>query len=190
MTEGLKFLHDFFMSKKYEMKNLTVTLNETPSFDISSEDYRFRVEIAEVVDEVDIFYRDIAIEDHHKQIKHQKPHLQFKLHADGVGNIYIFLPITEASEYKKYILSFLDIIGNILINADNDKQELQKKFMIMDNFKKIEGMSKHIKQVVYESYKKCELKLLNSNKEEKAIDDKDIQKIKGIPQIAPFFDKI
>ena len=111
MTEGLKFLHDFFTNKKCELDGLTVTLDERPSFDVQSEDYRFRVVIAEVVDEVDIYYRDIAIENHHKQTEHQRPHLQFKLHADGIGHIHIFLPVSTAKDYKKYILSFLDIIA-------------------------------------------------------------------------------
>jgi len=106
MNEGLKFLHDFFIKKKCELSNLTITLDERPCFDIRSEDYRFRVVIAEVINEVDIYYRDIAIEDHHKQTVHQKPHLQFKLHADGIGHIHLFLPVDNAKDYKKYILSF------------------------------------------------------------------------------------
>lgn len=187
---GLKFLNDFFTSKKYEMENLTITLDERPSYDMDSDDYRFRVKIAEVIDEIDIRYRDAAIEDHHRQIKHQKPHLQFKLHADGIGHIYIFLPVKDIKDYKKFILSFLDIIGQILIKMDNQDKELQKKFMIIDSFKKIAGMGNNIKQLVYEQFKKRKLKLLTLEKKEKNIDKDDLKKIKEIPQITPFFEKL
>ena len=190
MTEGLKFLQHFFVQKKFEVDDLTITLEERPSFDIRSEDYRFRVVIAEVIDEVDIYYRDIAIEDHHEQIKHQKPHLQFKLHADGIGHIHIFLPVNNAKDYKKYILSFLDIIGSILIKLDSKEQKLQKQFMIMESFNEIKGMGDNIKQIVYDSYKKGELKLLTLEKKEGVIDDEYLKQIKEIPQIAPFFEKI
>lgn len=190
MAEGLKFLYEFFTKKKYEINSLTVTLDERPSFDIKSEDYRFRVVISEVVDEVDIYYRDIAIEDHPQQTKHQRPHLQFKLHADGIGHIYIFLPVTNAKDYKKYILSFLDIIGSVLIKMDNEEKELQNKFMIIDNFRKIRGMGDNIKQVVHDSYKKGELTVLTLDKEVKVIDNEYLKQIKGIHQIAPFFEKI
>ena len=190
MNEGLKFLYHFFTKKKYELKDLTVTLDERPAFDIKSEDYRFRVVIAEVVDEVDIYYRDIAVEDHHQQTKHQKPHLQFKLHADGIGHIHIFLPVNSAKDYKKYILSFLDIIGSVLIKMDNEKKELQNKFMIPDSFNQIKGMGNNIKQIVHDSYKKGELTLLTLDKEEQLIDDEYLNQIKRIPQIAPFFEKI
>ena len=189
-VKGLKFLHEFFTKKKYELENTTITLDERPSFDIKSEDYRFRVKIAEVVDEVDIYYRDMAIEDHHNQIKHQKPHLQFKLHADGVGHIHIFLPINNAKDYKKYILSFLDIIGSILIEIDNPKKELQKKFMRIENFKEIEGMGNNIKNLVYKQYQEGELRLLTLEKEERKINEDDVKKIKQIPQISPFFENI
>lgn len=187
-TQGLKFLHEFFTKKKFESENLTVTLDERPCFDIRSEDYRFRIKIAEVIDEIDIYYRDIAIEDHHNQIKHQKPHLQFKLHADGIGHIHIFLPIKTAKDYKKYILSFLDIIGSILIKINN--KELQKNFMIIENFNKIKGLGNNIKNFIFEEYQKNNLKLLTLKKEEKTIKEEDIKKFKEIPQIAPFFEKI
>ncbi|MBI2108423.1 hypothetical protein HYT54_04815 [Candidatus Woesearchaeota archaeon] len=172
------------------MVNLTITLDERPSFDINSEDYRFRVKIAEVIDEIDIRCRDMAIEDHHNQTKHKKPHLQFKLHADGIGPIHIFIPISTIEEYKKYILSFLDIIGSILIKLDNKNKELQTKFMIMDNFKKIEGMRENIQQLVFDKYKNKELKLLTFDKKERNMNDEDIKKLKSIPQIAPFFENI
>jgi len=190
MAEGLKFLHDFFTKKKHDRSGITITLDERPSFDISSEDYRFRIMIAEVIDEVDIYYRDMAIEDHHQQVKHQKPHLQFKLHADGIGHIHIFLPVKNIKDYKKYILGFLDIIGSVLIRMDNDKKELQKTFMIMDSFNEIKGMGNNIKQVIYDSYKDGELKFLTFDKELKLIDNNYLEKIKKIPQIAPFFEKI
>ncbi|MBI2139459.1 hypothetical protein HYU14_00930 [Candidatus Woesearchaeota archaeon] len=190
MTGGLKFLHEFFTKKKYDAGGMTITLDERPAFDISSEDYRFRVVIAEVVDEVDIYYRDMAIEDHHQQAKHQRPHLQFKLHADGVGHIHIFLPISDAKDYRKYILSFLDIIGSVLVAMDNEKKELQHKFMISGSFDKIKGMGDNIKRVVYDSYKKGELTLVTLDKEIKVIEGDYLKKIKDIPQIAPFFERV
>ena len=52
MVEGLKFLNEFFTERKYDKSGVTITLDERPSFDISSEDYRCRVIIAEVIDEV------------------------------------------------------------------------------------------------------------------------------------------
>ncbi|MBM3199397.1 hypothetical protein FJZ53_00555 [Candidatus Woesearchaeota archaeon] len=186
----LKFLQEFFAKNKCELKNITVTLEERPCYDIRSEDYRFRVKIAEVIDELDIRYRDLAIEDHHKQAKHQKPHIQFKLHADRLGHIYISLPVENVNEYKEYILSFLDIIGSILIRLDNTNKELQTTFMILNNFKKIRGKGNKIKQLVYDHYNKKELKLIDLEKKERDITPEDLKQIKSIPQISPFFEKI
>ena len=115
MTDGLKFLNKFFVKKKYELENITITLDERPCYDIQSEDYRFRVKIAEVIGEIDIYYRDIAIEDHHEQIKHQKPHLQFKLHADNVGHIHIFLPVNNIQDCD--ILSTLKYGASYIIGS-------------------------------------------------------------------------
>tara|TARA_Y100000310_G_C20584294_1_gene764611 strand:+ start:530 stop:1108 length:579 start_codon:yes stop_codon:yes gene_type:complete len=190
MLNGLKFLNEFFTQKKYESDNMTITLDERACYDIRNEDYRFRVKIAEVIGEIDICYRDIAIEDHHQQTKHQKPHLQFKLHADGLGHIHIFLPVENAEDYKKYILSFLDTIGSVLIDIDNPQKKLQTEFMIMKNFKKIEGMSRNIKKLIYEQYQRKELRLLDFNKEERKLNEDDIKKIKEIPQIAAFFEDV
>lgn len=188
--EGLKFLNTFFMKTKCEIDKVTISLEERPSFDINTEDYRFRVNISEVIDEIDIRYRDVSIEDHHGQIKHQKPHLQFKLHADKIGYIHIFLPITDVKEYKKYILSFIDIIGSILIGLDNKEKKLQTTFMIVDSFKQIKGMGDYIKNVVCELHKKNKLTIETLDKKEKLIDYDDIQKIKKVNQISPFFEKI
>lgn len=190
MAEGLRFLNDFFMKKKCELDNITITLDERPSYDIHSEDYRFRVKIAEVIDEIDVLCRDVAIEDHHNQNKHQSPHLQFKLHADGVGHIHIFLPVDSAKKYKEYILSFLDLIGEVLIKMDNKNKDLQTKFMISESFKEIKGMGDNIKRLVNEQYKTGELRLLTLDKEERNITGEDIKKIKKITQISPFFDDV
>lgn len=190
MVAGLKFMKEFFTKQKYEMENITITLEERPSFDIRTEDYRFRIKISEVVDEIDICCRDLAIEDHHQQLKHQQPHLQFKLHADGVGHIHILLPVETIQDYKRYILSFLDLIGSIILEMDNPQKELENYFMVMANFKKIEGMQDNIKRLILEQYKLGGLRLLTLEKEEREICQEDIEKIKKIPQIAPFFQKI
>jgi len=63
------------------LNTVRISLRERASYDIDTEDYGFRVEISEVIDEIHVSTRDLAIEDHHSQQKHQKPHLQFKLHA-------------------------------------------------------------------------------------------------------------
>ncbi len=190
MATGLNFLHYFFMKKKCELEKVTIVLEERPCYDIQSEDYRFRVKIAETIDEIDIRHKDVAIEDHHRQIKHQKPHLQFKLYADGVGPIHIFLPVNTADDYKKYILSFLDIIGGVLIKMDNHQKDIQNNFMIGDNFKEIEGMGDNIKKLIYEQYLKGELTISTLEKEERKISEEDIKKIRKIPQISPFFESL
>lgn len=187
---GLKFLNVFFTQKKYDLENVTITLEERSAYDIHSEDYRFRVKISEVVDEIYVYCRDMAIENHHKQDKHQEPHLQFKLHADKIGHIHIFLPVKNADDYKKYILSFLDIIGQIMIKLDNPKKELQTKFMVRASFKEIEGMGTNIKQLVQAQYQKNKLTLTTFDKDERSITEEDVKKIKEIPQIAPFFEDV
>ena len=190
MTNELKFLDKFFTAKTFELNTVRISLRERASYDIDTEDYGFRVEISEVIDEIHVSTRDLAIEDHHSQQKHQKPHLQFKLHADGIGHIHIFLPITNEKEYKKYILGFLDIIGGVLIKIDNEDKELQNNFMIAKNFEKIKGRSNLIKQVVAESYANGKLQILTTDRVERFINKEDIAKIKQIPQILPFFERI
>ncbi len=106
MVAGLKFMGEFFTKPKYELENIAITLEERPSFDIRTEDYRFRIKISEVVDEIDVCCRDLAIEDHHQQLKHQQPHLQFKLHADGVGHIHILLPVETIQDIKNIFSVF------------------------------------------------------------------------------------
>ena len=60
----------------------------------------------------------------------------------------------------------------------------------MSSFNDIKGMGENIKQVVFDSYKKGKLKISTLNGEETIIDIKYLEKIKKIPQIAPFFDMI
>ena len=62
--------------------------------------------------------------------------------------------------------------------------------MITENFKEIKDMGENIKKLVYKQYQKRELTLLTLKKEEREITQEDIKKIKSIPQISPFFDKI
>ncbi len=73
---------------------------------------------------------------------------------------------------------------------DNPQKELETHFMVMANFEKIRGMQDNIKRLILEQYKLGGLRLLTLEKEEREICQEDIEKIKKIPQIAPFFQKI
>ena len=73
---------------------------------------------------------------------------------------------------------------------DNPQKELQNKFMIIENFRKIKGMGDNIKRLVYDQYQKGELQLLTLEKKEKCIQKEDIDRIKKIPQISPFFERV
>ena len=51
-------------------------------------------------------------------------------------------------------------------------------------------MGKNLKQLIMEKYQNKELKLLTLEKEEREMSDKDIRRLKEIPQISPFFENI
>lgn len=189
ITSGLKFLKEFFLSKKFESKTTTITLQERACYDLRAEDYRFWVKIDEVIDEIDIVSREMAIEDHHQQVKHREPHLQFKLHADGIGHIHIFLPMKTAADYKRYILSFLDILREILVRMDEGKK-MQREFMIMERFAMIKGQGNLLKKIIYDELKKGQIKVLTLNKEERTVTAEEFSKLKQIPQLSAFFERV
>lgn len=196
----LKFLQDFFQAKRYNLdKNTTITLAEEPCYQFGKDDYTFRVELAEVIEEIDLIknetsekpiYRKLAIEHQPQQLGHNTPHLQFKLHSDKVGKIYILLPVDNGEQFKAYVQSFLDIVGNILIRIDNKNKDLQQNFMILPKFKGIKGKGELIKNLILELYLENKIEIITVDKLQRILAMEDIKKIKQVPQLLPFFERI
>ena len=86
--------------------------------------------------------------------------------------------------------SFLDIIGNILIRIDNKDKDLQEHFMILPKFKRITGKGEVIKNLILEQYSKNQIEIITPDKVQRTLAMEDIKKIKQVPQLLPFFEKI
>ena len=110
--------------------NIRVVIKETPSLDISEEDYSLRVETHH--EEGDVIHRKYAIEHHSKQDKHNYPHLQFKFHTEEIGTFWLRLEFANQEEYKKAILGFIYKIKDVLNDLERFKPGICKDILVLD----------------------------------------------------------
>ncbi len=150
-------MKEFHFTKKYFKKtifndpetNVRVEISETPSIDISEEEYSLRISTRHT-EEREI-HRRYAIEHHLMQEKHRTPHLQFKFHTEKIGTFRIFLDIENSEEYKKAILGFIYKIKDVLKNIERHHPGITEELLVMELVSKLKKEEEFLKEKLTES---------------------------------------
>ena len=131
-------MKEFHFSKTYfnktifndESSNIRVVVKETPSLEISEEDYSLRIETRH--EDEKIIHRNYAIEHHLTQQKHTFPHIQFKFHTEEIGTFRIRLDFENSEEYKRAILGFIYRINIILMDLEKYRKGITEEILVVN----------------------------------------------------------
>ncbi len=179
-------MKEFHFSKKYFnsltyddlASNIRVIISETPSLDVSEEDYSLRVETHH--EEEKVIHRKYAIEHHSKQDKHNYPHLQFKFHTEEIGTFWLRLEFKTQEEYKNAILGFIYKIKNVLEDLERFKPGICGEILVLELVNSLseegrfltEKISQSIvnHQLEFQNYGYAREKILSLNKNQLLVD--------------------
>ena len=147
----------FHFSKTYFNKltfddveaNIRIVVKETPSLEISEEDYSLRIETRH--EEENVIHRNYAIEHHLEQQKHSSPHLQFKFHTEEIGTFWIELDLENQEEYEKAILGFIYKVKNVLGDLEKYRKGITNEIMILEQVNKLHAEGEFLAEKVSES---------------------------------------
>ncbi len=131
--------------------NIRISVKETPSLDVTEEDYSLRIETRHY--EEKIIHRNYAIEHHSKQEKHSKPHMQFKFHTEEIGTFWITLAINDSEEYKQVILGFIYKISEIISKLEKYHDGITEKILVMDLVNKLKKENNFLDYKIAQSIK-------------------------------------
>lgn len=106
------FTKTYFNKNIFDRDEVRVDITETPSINIHEEEYSLRVSAR--YEEQQTIHKRYAIEHHLGQEKHNFPHLQFKFHAENIGQFTLRIDVETEEEYKKAILGFIYKIKGVL----------------------------------------------------------------------------
>ena len=131
-------MKEFHFSKTYfnktifndEASNIRVVVKETPSLEISKEDYSLRIETRH--EDEKIIHRNYAIEHHLSQQKYAFPHIQFKFHTEEIGSFRIRLDFENSEEYKRAILGFIYRINIILMDLEKYRKGITEEILVVN----------------------------------------------------------
>ena len=157
-------MKEFHFSKTYFNKlickddNVRVVIKETPSIQISEEDYSLRIETRHFQDKH--VHRNYAIE-HHKGQKHSYPHLQFKFHTEEIGTFRIQLDFKNEEEYKRAILGFIYKIKGILRDLEDHRKGITKEMLVLDLVNQLSQKGVFLNQKIYESLVNYQIEFQN-----------------------------
>jgi len=156
----MKELH---FSKKYFHKQIVddpdakvrVVVKETPSVNISEEEYSLRVTTR--YEDPKTVHRDYAIEHHLPPAKHSFPHLQFKFQTEEIGQFRIRIDVKNAEEYKKAILGFIYKIKDVLKDLERFRKGITKEILVMELVNDLKQEGNFLTQKVWEGIHKYKL---------------------------------
>lgn len=131
----------YFREKIYEdsSANIRVEITESGSVAMEDEDFTLRVKTRHEFLEVDVesddepkaIARTYGIE-HHSEPPHDKPHLQFKFHADEIGKFRIRVDFANVAEYEKGVLGFIYKIKGVLEDLERIKKGVTSDVMVLE----------------------------------------------------------
>ncbi len=127
---------------------IRIEITETSSMGLT-EEYSLRIKTRHGSGEM--IYRDYAIENHPPPNPHDKPHLQFKFHKEGLKQFRIFLNLAGLEEYKQGILGFIFQIGRIIAALEKECPGITEKVMYVDQIKELEQEGRFLIQKIEES---------------------------------------
>ena len=149
--KAFHFTKTYFNKTLFEdpKNNIRISVKETPSLDVTEEDYSLRIETRHV--EEKIIHRNYAIEHHGKQEKHNKPHIKFKFHTEEIGTFWITLELKDADEYKQAILGFIYKIGKVIAKLEKYHSGITEEILVMDLVSKLKKEEKFLDMKIAKS---------------------------------------
>lgn len=156
-------MKDFHFSKIYFNKEIfddpstkiRVVIDETPSLDITQEEYSLRISTRHEEDKS--IHRDYAIEHALPPSKHSFPHVQFKFHTEEIGQFRIRIDFKDHEEYRKGVLGFIYKIKNILESLEKFREGITEEILVLDLVKKLEREGNLLTQKIQEGIRKYAL---------------------------------
>lgn len=152
-------MKQFHLTKKYFNKtilddsdsNVRVVVSQTPSLDISEEEYSLRVETRH--EDEKVVHRNYAIE-HSNTGKHNFPHIQFKFHTEEIGTFRIRVDFNDSDEYMKGVLGFIFKIKKVLTDLEKYKEGITEEILVLELVDKLSDEGKFLTQKIYDGIKK------------------------------------
>lgn len=156
-------MKEFYFSNKYFNKkifddsyyNIRVEIKETPSLEISEEEYSLRITTR--YEKSKSVYRNYAIEHNLPPAKHCFPHLQFKFHSEGIGQFRIRIDIKNKEEYKNAILGFIYKIKEVLGDLEKIREGITNEILVLRLVNKLEKEGEFLTKKIHEGIKKYSL---------------------------------
>jgi len=153
-------MKDFHFSKIYFNKlifddpkaKIRVVINETPSLDVSQEEYSLRITTRHEEDKT--IHRDYAIEHALLPSKHDFPHVQFKFHTEEIGQFRVRIDFENQEEYKKGVLGFIYKIKNILSYLEKFKKGITKEILVIELVNNLEKESEFLTNKIHDGIRK------------------------------------
>lgn len=145
-----------------EKSKIRVVIKETPSLEVTEEDYSLRVETRHKEDK--LIHRDYAIEHHISQPKHSYPHMQFKFHTEEIGTFRIRLDFESSDEYKRAILGFIYKIKDVLKDLEKYREGITNEIMVLDLVNKLSQEGEFLIQKISESLSKYQIEFDQYNR--------------------------
>lgn len=157
------FAHKYFHKLIFEDNaiNLRISIKETPSIDVSEEDYSLRIETRH--EDIKLIHREYAIEHHSRQEKHNIPHLQFKFHTEEIGSFWILLNFKENAEYNKAILGFIYKIKGVLDNMEKLCPGITNELMVAKEVDKLKANGDFLMKKIAESLENSQIEFKDSS---------------------------
>ncbi|MBI2547994.1 hypothetical protein HYW21_01455 [Candidatus Woesearchaeota archaeon] len=160
---------------------IRVVIKEKPSIEITEEDYSLRITTR--YEYAKIIHRDYAIEHHLPPAKHAFPHLQFKFHTEGIGQLRIRIDVLNEEEYRKAILGFIYLTKNILGELEQFRDGITNEILVLDLVAKLDKESKFLLQKIQQGIQKYALEFDKGSSQEK------IQALGNHPLLLSFIGK-
>jgi len=183
----MKELH---FSKKYFQKQVfedieakvRVEVSETPSLNITEEEYSLRVTTR--YEDPDAIHRNYAIEHHMPPSRHNFPHLQFKFHTEEIGQFRIRIDIEDSDDYKRAILGFIYKIKNVLEDLERLRKGITNEVLVLQLVNQLEKEGDFLSKKISDGIKKYSLEF----NEKRGTKDK-LSKLSKNPLLLDFLGK-
>lgn len=140
---------------------LRISIMETPSIEVSEEDYSLRIETRH--EDKRLIHREYAIEHHSKQDKHNYPHLQFKFHTEEIGSFWIRLDFENSDEYDMAIKGFIYKIKGVLLDLERLRKGITHEIMVLKEVDKLEAEGNFLTEKIAESIGKSQIEFKDTS---------------------------
>lgn len=155
--KNLHFSKIYFNKKIFDdpSTKIRVVVTETPSLDITQEEYSLRISTRH--EEAKTIHRNYAIEHALPPSKHDFPHVQFKFHTEEIGQFRIRVDFKDQEEYRKGVLGFIHKTKNILEYLEKFRKGITKEILVLNLVEKLEKEGDFLTQKIHQGIKKYAL---------------------------------